>query len=87
MYDLIIIGMGISGITAAIYASRSNLKVLMLEGDAPGGTINKIPDIENYPGFSHITGPDLAMNLFETINNLKINYKLEKVTDVILEET
>ncbi len=86
MYDLIIIGMGISGISAAIYAKRSNLNVLIIEGDTPGGTLNKIPNITNYPGFSKISGPDLAMNLFNTINELEIPYKLEKVTDVILED-
>ena len=51
MYDLIIIGMGISGITASIYAKRAGMKVLLLEGSAPGGTINKISMIENYPGY------------------------------------
>ena len=87
MYDLIIIGMGISGITASIYAKRAGMKVLLLEGSAPGGTINKISMIENYPGYSSIAGPDLAYNLFEEVNKLQIEYKLEKVTDVILEET
>ncbi len=87
MYDLIIIGMGISGISAAIYAKRSNLNVLLLESNAPGGTLNKIPNITNYPGFNNITGPDLAMNLFNTINELEIPYKIEEVTDVILEDT
>ncbi len=86
MYDLIIIGMGISGISAGIYAKKAGLKVLMLESSSPGGTINQIPHIENYPGFPSITGPDLAMNLFNTVNDLQIEYKLEKVTDVILEE-
>ena len=87
MYDLIIIGMGISGITASIYAKRAGMKVLLLEGSAPGGTINKISMIENYPGYSSIAGPDLAYNLFEEVNKLQIEDKLEKVTDVILEET
>ena len=86
MYDLIIIGMGISGISAGIYAKKAGLKVLMLESSSPGGTINQIPHIENYPGFPSISGPDLAMNLFNTVNDLQIEYKLEKVTDVILEE-
>ena len=86
MYDLIIIGMGVSGISASIYAHRAGMKVLLLEGSAPGGTINTITKIENYPGISKISGPDLAYNLFEEVNNLGIEYKLEKVTDVILEE-
>lgn len=86
MYDLIIIGMGISGISASIYAHRAGLKVLLLEGSAPGGTINSISEIENYPGVSKISGPDLAYNLFDEVNKMGIEYKLEKVTDVILEE-
>ena len=85
MYDLIIIGMGVSGISASIYAHRAGMKVLLLEGSAPGGTVNSISEIENYPGISKISGPDLAYNLFEEVNILGIEYKLEKVTDVILE--
>ena len=61
MYDLIIIGMGLSGISAGIYAKRSGLKVLMLEGSTPGGTLNKINQIENYPGILSISGPDFAI--------------------------
>jgi len=83
MYDLIIIGMGISGISAAIYAKRANLKVLMLEASAPGGTLNKIAKVENYPGISMISGPDFAYNLFEKVRELNIEYKLETVTDII----
>lgn len=86
MYDLIIIGMGVSGISAGIYAKRAGLNVLMLDGSAPGGIINSIPKIENYPGIKEISGPDLAYNLFEQVNILNIEYKLEKVTDVILED-
>lgn len=86
MYDLIIIGMGVSGISASIYAHRAGMKVLLLEGSAPGGTVNSISEIENYPGISKISGPDLAYNLFEEVNILGIEYKLEKVTDVILED-
>lgn len=85
MYDLIIIGMGISGVSAAIYAKRANLSVLMLEGSAPGGTLNKISNVENYPGIASIAGPDFAYNLFEKIRELKIEYKLEEVTDIITE--
>ena len=85
MYDLIIIGMGISGISAGIYAKRANLNVLLLEQSMPGGTINKIANIENYPGLSSISGPDLAMNLFNQVKALAIPYKLETVTDVILD--
>ncbi len=86
MYDLIIIGMGVSGISAAIYAKRAGLNVLMLEKSAPGGVINNIPKVENYPGINSISGPDLAFNLFDEVNALNIEYKLEQVTDVILED-
>lgn len=83
MYDLIIIGMGISGISAAIYAKRANLKVLMIEGSAPGGTLNKITNVENYPGISSVSGPDFAFNLFTKVQELEIEYKIEEVTDII----
>ena len=83
MYDLIIIGMGISGISAAIYAKRANLKVLMIEGSAPGGTLNKITNVENYPGISSVSGPNFAFNLFTKVQELEIEYKIEEVTDII----
>ncbi len=83
MYDLIIIGMGISGISAAIYAKRANLKVLMIESSAPGGTLNKITNVENYPGISSVSGPDFAFNLFTKVQELEIEYKIEEVTDII----
>jgi thioredoxin reductase (NADPH) len=84
-YDSIIIGMGIAGISAAIYAKRSGNNVLMLEKMRPGGIINTIDKIENYPGFKSITGPDLAFQLFEQVNELKIPYKMEEVIEVTLE--
>lgn len=87
MYDLIIIGMGISGISASIYAKRAGMNVLLLEGSAPGGTVNQISEIENYPGINRISGPDFAYNLFEEVNKLGIEYKLEKVTDVIIDDS
>ena len=86
MYDLIIIGMGISGVSAGIYAKRAGLKVLLLEGSTPGGTLNQINKVDNYPGIISVSGPDFAYNLFEEVNKMQIEYKLEKVTDVILDE-
>lgn len=84
MYDLIIVGMGVSGISAAIYAKRAGLNVLILDGSTPGGTLNIIPNIENYPGIKSISGPDLAFDLYNEIIDLKIEHKIEQVTDVIL---
>lgn len=86
MYDLIIIGMGISGVSAGLYAKRAGLKVLLLEGSTPGGTLNQINKVDNYPGIISVSGPDFAYNLFEEVNKMQIEYKLEKVTDVILDE-
>ncbi len=85
MYDLIIIGMGISGISAAIYAKNSNLKVLLLEEKTPGGLLNRINEINNYPGFKKITGPELSYQLFESIEALKIPYKIDKVLKIVLD--
>lgn len=65
MYDIIIIGMGISGITAGIYAKRSNKKVLIIDKGMPGGILNNIDKISNYPGLIDISGPDFAVNLLE----------------------
>ena len=85
-YDLIIIGMGISGISAAIYAKNSGLNVLMLEKELPGGIINKINIINNYPGLGKITGPDLSYKLFNTINEMKIPYKITEVINIKINE-
>ena len=64
-YDVIIIGCGPAGLTAAIYASRANLSVLILEGETPGGKLTKTYEIENYPGIKKISGVDLAMQMME----------------------
>jgi thioredoxin reductase (NADPH) len=82
MYDIIIIGMGVSGITAGIYAKRANKNVLMFESYMPGGLINNLDRIENYPGFSNVTGTDLAMSLFKQVNDLDIPYKTEKIVKI-----
>lgn len=84
MYDIIIVGMGISGITAAIYAKRSNLNVLLIDKSAPGGMLNKIDSISNYPGLPNISGPDFAINLLNQINDLEIPYKIEEVISLKL---
>ena len=86
MYDVIIVGMGIGGITAGIYAKRANLNVLLLDKSAPGGLLNNIDLISNYPGFIDIKGPDLALKLFEQIKNIEIAYKLEEVIKINVNE-
>ena len=74
MYDTIIIGAGPAGMTAALYAARSNLKVALLERGIPGGQMNNTSDIENYPGYNHISGPELAEKMFEPLENLGVDY-------------
>ena len=86
MYDVIIIGCGCSGISAAIYAKRSNMNVLIIESDAPGGQINKSSFIENYPGYDKIDGPSLAFKMFEQLQKLNVDYKYGTVNDIKLEE-
>ena len=84
MYDIIIIGMGISGITAGIYAKRSNKKVLLIDKGMPGGLLNNIDKISNYPGLIDISGPDFAEILEKQVNNMDIPYVLEEVKDLEL---
>ncbi len=79
MYDLIIIGMGIGGITAGIYAKRGNLNVLLLDKGMPGGMLNNIEKISNYPGLIDIKGSDFADLLFKQVKELQIPYKFEEV--------
>ena len=61
---VIILGSGISGMTASIYLKRGGITPIIIENNAPGGTLNIIPSIENYPGFNEISGPDLAVNIY-----------------------
>lgn len=82
MYDVIIIGMGISGITAGIYLKRANKDIMMFDGKMPGGLLNEISYVSNYPGYINIAGSELAENLFNQINVLNIPYRLESVSDV-----
>ena len=84
MYDTIIIGAGPAGMTAALYAARSNLKVALLERGIPGGQMNNTADIENYPGYANISGPELAEKMFETLENLGVEHLfglVEKIED------
>lgn len=83
MYDIVIIGCGPAGMTSAIYAARSNKKVLILEKESIGGQMASAPLIENYPGFSSISGSELANNMFEQVSNLNVDFEIEEVTNII----
>ena len=79
MYDIIIIGAGPAGLTAAIYAKRAGYSALLLEGGTPGGQAATTPDIENWPGSNQVSGPDFAMNLYEQAQSLGTDIRLERV--------
>lgn len=85
MYDLIIIGMGISGVTAGIYAKRKNLNVLMIDKMMLGGLLNSIDKISNYPGLPDITGSEFVENLKHQVDSLEIPYVYEEVTSLELD--
>ena len=79
-YDIVIVGAGPAGLTAAIYARRASKTVLVLEARAWGGQIINTPDIENYPAAAHISGADFANDLYNQAAALGAEVKLEKVT-------
>ena len=83
MYDIIIIGCGPAGMTSAIYAARANKKVLIIEKETIGGQMASAPLIENYPGYSSISGSELANNMFEQVSNLNVDFELEEVIEII----
>jgi len=82
MYDIIIVGAGPAGLTAAIYARRASKKVLVLEAKTYGGAIINTMDIENYPVESHISGFDFATKLYNQANSLGTEIVFEKVINI-----
>lgn len=82
MYDTIIVGGGPAGLTSAIYLRRANKKVLVLEANVCGGQIVNAKDVENYPGYEHISGFDFSENLRKQVLNLGAEIKYETVLKV-----
>lgn len=82
IYDIIVIGCGPAGMTAAIYALRANKSVLILEKETIGGQISSSPLVENYPGYLKISGSELSNNLYEQVNELGGNIELEEVIKI-----
>lgn len=78
-YDVIIIGAGIAGMTAAIYLKRFSMNVLIIEKEYPGGQLAKINTIENYPGIKKTSGFDLATTIYEQVKELEIPVVFEEV--------
>ncbi len=83
-YKVVILGAGISGMTAAIYLKRGGINPLIIESSVPGGVLNNIPSIENYPGYENISGPDLAMNIYKQVKDLDIKILLKKIDNIDL---
>ena len=82
VYDIIIIGAGPAGMTAAIYARRAKKNVLILEKANYGGQIVTTPDVENFPTYIHISGFDFATNLYNQVKELGAEVIFEKVVDI-----
>lgn len=82
MYDVVIIGAGPAGLTAAIYTRRAAKKVLVLEAKVYGGQIVNTLDIENYPAEEHISGYDFATKLYNQAKNLGAEIVFEKVISI-----
>ena len=82
MYDCVIVGAGASGLTAAIYLLRSNLKVAIIEESMPGGQVANTFEIENYPGFEKVDGVTLATNMYMQATNLGVEYFSEAALDI-----
>lgn len=81
-YDIVIIGAGPAGLTAAIYARRASKSVLVLEAKTYGGQIINTQDIENYPAESHISGFDFATKLYEQATELGAEVEFEKAIEI-----
>ena len=83
MKDIIIIGGGPAGLTAALYASRAGADVMVFESGAPGGKLNLTAHIENYPGIKEMMGPQLAYDMYEQALNFGAELKMTEVKGIV----
>ena len=86
VYDCVVVGAGPSGMSASIYLARANLNSLVIEKDVPGGQMIKASLVENYPGVSNITGPELAMNFYKQAKEAGVLFKFDEVLDIDVSE-
>jgi thioredoxin reductase (NADPH) len=82
IHDLIIVGGGPGGMSAGIYAMRAALKTVMIEKGVPGGQVNLSDEVENYPGFEHISGAELSMKFAEHARSYGMEERIEEVTAI-----
>ncbi|PAQ13592.1 thioredoxin-disulfide reductase [Bacillaceae bacterium SAOS 7] len=83
VYDVIIIGAGPAGMTAAVYTSRANLSTLMIERGVPGGQMANTEEVENYPGYDHILGPELSTKMFDHAKKFGAEYAYGDIKQII----
>lgn len=84
--SVVIIGCGIAGMTAGIYLKRAGIDTLIISDNAPGGVLNNIPSIENYPGYEKISGPDLAMNIYNQVKSIDIPILFKGITSIDMDK-
>jgi len=82
IYDVVIIGAGPAGMTAAVYTSRGSLSTLMIERGIPGGQMANTEEVENYPGFEHILGPELSTKMFDHAKKFGAEYAYGDVQEI-----
>lgn len=83
IYDCIIAGAGPAGMTAAVYTSRANMSTLMIERGMPGGQMANTEEVENYPGYDSILGPDLSTKMFEHSRKFGAEYAYGDIKKVV----
>ena len=83
IYDVVIAGAGPAGMTAAVYTSRGGLSTIMIERGIPGGQMANTEDVENYPGFDHILGPELSTKMFEHAKKFGAEYGYGDIKEII----
>lgn len=82
-YDIVVVGAGPSGLTAAIYAKRANKSVLVVERGLYGGQVATIGEIENYPGYLNIQGSELADIFYSQAKKLGVEFKIDNMIDIV----
>ena len=83
VYDVIIAGAGPAGMTAAVYTARANMSTLMIERGIPGGQMANTEEIENYPGYDSILGPDLSNKMFEHAKKFGAEYAYGDIAEIV----
>ena len=81
-YDVLIIGAGPAGLTAAIYLARNNVNVALIEAKTPGGKISEQSKIENYPGFNSVSGTELSISMFSQARENGAKFIIGKVISI-----